>query len=635
MNYIVKVLSNGQKYIFVLLVLLILSACSVSSVPTEDNKITQLATITISSSDQQANIEKIYGGQAIVFKPEAGFAILGFKEDQLTTLTTDPNAAVKSPEVSIAGTAAWGGGKNAWGGGLNAWGGGKNAWGGGSNAWGGGYLSLPTLPSQNRAAFVQMRLPQAHALSKNFGYGIKVAVIDTGLDTAHPAFTGSLAPSTEWKDFVDGDTNPMEVSGGNGYGHGTGVAGIILQVAPKATILPIRVLDTNGMGDSDKVIAAIDWAVQKGAKVINLSLGTNEPVAALKTMVSYANQMGIFVITSAGNAGTTSMTYPAADAHNALYSDKLFSVGSVNNSGSRSSFSNYGSALKFTAPGEQIYSAYPANQSAHMTGTSFAAPIIAGSVTLALADNLSAANDMSYYMANSTFGVGSTGSLFGTLDVAKFLQKFPGSPRRQALLVVDYQSSSTILSGDVPFKTSLENMGYVVTVKDQDVLVSSDTNGKDVIIVSSSISSSRFGTTFRDIAIPVVTWEEDIFEDLRFNATPEVTNNWMTDATETKVRMINSTHPLAAGYTGDVQVFQGNNQMPWSKQMASGAIKIATTIFDSNKTSIFGFDKGGQMVNMIAPARRVGLFHNYYGTAHSTQGWNFFEAAVTWAVTGN
>ena len=333
-----------------------------------------------------------------------------------------------------------------------------------------------------------MRLPQAHALSKNFGYGVKVAVIDTGIDTAHPAFTGSLAPSTEWKDFVDNDTNPMEVSGGNGYGHGTGVAGIILQVAPKATILPIRVLNQNGAGDSDDVIAAIDWAVQKGAKVINLSLGTNEPVAALKTMVSYANQMGIFVITSAGNAGTTSMTFPAADAQNAPYSDKLFSVGSVNSSGSRSSFSNYGSALKFSAPGEQIYSAYPASQSAHMTGTSFAAPIIAGVVTLALADNPTAANDVQFYMANSTFGVGLTGSLFGTLDVAKFLQKFPGSPRRQALMVVwdpllpDYS--------DVLIKRRLESMGYVVTLKEDVATTASDATGKDIVLISESVGDS-------------------------------------------------------------------------------------------------------------------------------------------------
>ena len=270
MNYIIKVLSNGQKYIFVLLALMILSACSVSSVPTED-KITQLATISIKTSDTQANLEKMYGAKAVVFRPEAGFAILGFKEGQLTTLSTSPNATVKSPEVSALGV-------NAWGGGNKAWGGGWNAWGGGWNAWGGGVGTIPASPMENRHVFKQFNISEAFTQSKNYGLGIKVAVIDTGLDLAHPMFTGRLAPSTEWKDFVDGDSIPQEVAG-TFYGHGTAAAGIILQLAPRATILPIRVLNESGLADVALVASAIDWAVQKGAKIINLSLGTDVDVS--------------------------------------------------------------------------------------------------------------------------------------------------------------------------------------------------------------------------------------------------------------------------------------------------------------------------------------------------------------------
>ena len=111
MNYIVKVLSSGQKYIFVLLVLLILSACSVSICSNRNENYTISYCFNYNTQTLKANIEKIYGGQAIVFKPEAGFAILGFTEGQLTTLTTDPNAAVATPAVSIAGVNAWGGGE--------------------------------------------------------------------------------------------------------------------------------------------------------------------------------------------------------------------------------------------------------------------------------------------------------------------------------------------------------------------------------------------------------------------------------------------------------------------------------------------------------------------------------------------
>jgi subtilisin family serine protease len=627
-NYIVK----GKKYIFALLALFVLSACSVSSVLT-DEKITQLATVLISNSDQKPDIEKLYGGKAIAFKPEAGFAILGFKEGQLTTLTTDPNAAVATPAVSIAGVNAWGGGKNAWGGGLNAWGGGKNAWGGGKNAWGGGYLSLPVVPSQNRAAFMQMRLPQAHALSKNFGYGIKVAVIDSGIDTAHPAFTGSLAPSTEWKDYVDADTNPQDVSGGNGYGHGTGVAGIILQVAPKATILPIRVLDQNGMGDSDDVIAAIDWAVQKGAKVINLSLGTNEPVAALKTMVSYANQMGVFVITSAGNAGSTSMTFPAADAQNAPYSDKLFSVGSVNSSGSRSSFSNYGSALKFSAPGEQIYSAFPASQSAHMTGTSFAAPIIAGAVTLALADNTSTTwKDVQFYMANSTFGAGSTGSLFGTLDVAKFLQWFPGSPRRQALFVV--WDPSLPDQSDRLIKNRLESMGYVVTIKDDSASVSAtDLTGKDIVLISESVSNTSVNSKYRNVTVPVVVWENGVYDDMLMISS----SSSQGDASgQSQTNIVSGSHPMAAGLSGTQTVYNSSYFIAWGTPSAN-AVKVATLTSNANNATIFGYEKDVTMAGMTAPARRAGFFFSDFSanSYSNNNAWRLFEAAVTWALTGN
>ncbi len=630
MNYVKKV-----SKLVLLLGLLLLASCSQTPTPqiNTESEFERLATVNISATDTEASLEAKYGGKAIVFRPEAGFAILGFTKTQntLTALTTDPNATVSSPEVSIAGTSAWGGGKSAWGGGLSAWGGGKSAWGGGKSAWGGGYLSLPVLPTQNRAAFVQMRLPQAHALSKNFGYGIKVAVIDSGIDTAHPAFAGSLAPSTEWKDFVDGDTNPQEVSGGNGYGHGTGVAGIILQVAPKATILPIRVLDTNGMGDSDKVIAAIDWAVQKGAKVINLSLGTNEPVAALKTMVSYANQMGVFVITSAGNSGSTSMTYPAANANDGSYSDRLISVGSVNNSGSRSSFSNYGTALKFTAPGEQIYSAYPANQSAHMTGTSFAAPIITGAITLALADNASSTwSSVQSYMVVSSGG--STGSLFGTLDVAKFLQWFPGSPRRQALFVV--WDPSLPDNSDVLIKKRLESMGYVVTVKDDSASLSStELTGKDIVLISESVGDTNVNSKYRNVTVPVITWENGIYDDMLMISS----SSYQGDASgQSQTNIVSSSHPMAAGLSGTQTVYNSSYYMAWGTPSAS-AVKIATLTGNANNATIFGYEKDASMAGLIAPARRAGFFFSDYSAnnyANSTT-WKLFEAAVTWTLTGN
>jgi Subtilase family len=627
-----------------LLGFLLLAACSqapVQQVTDTNGDFQTVATVQISPTDTEASLEAKYGGKVVLLNKKAGLAMLGFYGGDFTALATTTNQdTFGTPEVTAAGTSAWGGGQNAWGGGKNAWGGGWNAWGGGWKAWGGGTstTALPALPSENRAAWRDIKLSQAQALSKNFGAGIKIAVIDTGIDLNHPMFSGRLAPSTEWKDFIDNDATPQEVAGSS-YGHGTAVAGVILQAAPRATILPIRVLGGDGVGDTDDIAAAIDWAIQKGVKVINLSLGTDVQATAMQAWVGYALSQGIYVVTSAGNSGG-SLTFPAAEATTMTYSGTnyskyLISVGSVSSSGSRSGFSCYGTGLELMAPGEQVYTAFPDNQTGNATGTSFAAPQVAGVLALALGDTAAAnRGNLQSYLTQSSYLMG-TGNGSGLINAVGFMNRLPDVTRRQALFVVDFQGTNALLIGDTVFKTRLESIGYTVTVKDQDVLVNTDTNGKDVIVVSSSVDGGTFAARFRDSALPVVTWEEDIFEDMRFNATPEVTNNWASGTTETQVRMLNSTHPLAAGYTGDVPVFQGANQMPWSKQMASGAIKIASTTFDSSKTSIFGFDKGAQMVGMTAPARRVGLFHNYYGTAHTTQGLNFLEAAVTWAVTGN
>ena len=156
------------------------------------------------------------------------------------------------------------------------------------------------------------------------------------LDLEHPAFYDRLAPQSEWKDFVDGDAYPQEErsEGGanNNYGHGTGVAGVVSQVAPNATILPLRVLDAEGVGDVTDVAAAIDHAVTSGADIINLSLGTDEDSDVLNRMIAYAAEHKVFVIASSGNTGDDKITYPARNAkQSGKAGDYLVSVGSAKN----------------------------------------------------------------------------------------------------------------------------------------------------------------------------------------------------------------------------------------------------------------------------------------------------------------
>jgi thermitase len=277
-----------------------------------------------------------------------------------------------------------------WGSARLAWmGGSVSAWSGGSvSAWSGGiYQPLP----QNTGKWQQINLQQAQQLATNLGAGIKVAVIDSGIDLAHPALKGGLVAATEMKDYVGNDAVPQEegVLGKGAYGHGTSVAAIVLQIAPKAKILPLRVLGPDGSGDVINVAAAINYAVSKGAKIINLSLGSDVRSDAVATAINAATAKGVYVISSSGNTANQSITYPAYDAAltttAGLYS---LSVGSVNSSDVKSTFSTYGVSLELVGPGEMVYGPVPGKRLGAWSGTSMAAPMAAGALALALGENV-------------------------------------------------------------------------------------------------------------------------------------------------------------------------------------------------------------------------------------------------------
>ncbi len=407
-----------------------------------NNKFT--LTVSINASDTTAQLEQKYSGSVRSWHPEAGFAILAVSAPPATSdaaikgIDENPGALRASVVTTanrepINATSAWVSGWTSWSGGWTSWSGGWTSWSEG--------MSIPELPPANILTYEQIRLPQAQNISHHFGAGIKVAVIDTGLDLAHPAFVGHLAPSNEWKDFVDGDANPQEPGTINdhGYGHGTGVAGIILQVAPKATILPLRVLDQNGSGDLDNVVLAIDWAVTHGADVINLSLGSAKSQASLTAELAYAASQKVYVVSSAGNDGLLDgITYPAAETHSNGLDGFMFGIASVDLRDILSSFTNYGYALWGIAPGESIRSAFPGNRVASFTGTSFAAPFYSGALALGLGELPAGAdpNNFSKYLFDSVrrFGLrelnllarGSDAIGNGRIDVESLIRGLPG-----------------------------------------------------------------------------------------------------------------------------------------------------------------------------------------------------------------
>lgn len=341
-----------------------LAACSTLE-PNVPAPYTQPRLITLDGTEQRGDVA--VKGSIAAWHPEAGFAVL--------------SAANEAPTVQSGALRAWSGAFRTWSGAFRTWSGGQGEAGG------------PVL-SANTEIWNKLALAAAHTqLAPKLGEGVTVAVIDTGLDLGHPAFSGRLTPEATWYDFVEGDALPQEVAG-DAYGHGTAVASIVLQVAPKARVLPLRVLGADGSGLPSDVVKAIDRALKLGANVIQLSLGTSEPDAALERMVAYATAHGVYVAASAGNSDADP-TYPAANAMQAgPAGDMTVGVGSVDLSDVKSWFSNFVPAsdptgedgLEMVAFGENVFAAAPGRKMASWDGTSMAAPMVAGALALALGE---------------------------------------------------------------------------------------------------------------------------------------------------------------------------------------------------------------------------------------------------------
>ncbi|WP_045233659.1 S8 family serine peptidase [Deinococcus pimensis] len=380
---------------------LLLAACGQTpTAPTAaiSRAVTYAVTVPIDARSSVSSLERRYGGDVTLFSQKAGFAVVRVGAQTAERLrgrggmsvlsedgaTLEPNSGTY--RVRPSGSTIWAGGSTIWAGGSTIWAGGSTIWAGGSTIWAGGqYGPVPG----NSGAWTQIGLDRVHA-----GFGalavhkrVRVAVIDTGIDLAHPAFTNILAPAGDMRDFVDGDAVPQETGapGDVGYGHGTNVAGIVLQIAPNAEVLPLRVLDGNGVGDTDEVAAAIVHAVDHGAKVINLSLGSDTPTTAVTNALQYAADHDVYVVAAVGNEGRQGANYPAAQSQTpGTLGDHLVGVGSVGASGARSAFSNYGAGTEIVAPGENIVSAAPNGLQGAWSGTSQATPAVAGALALAL-----------------------------------------------------------------------------------------------------------------------------------------------------------------------------------------------------------------------------------------------------------
>ncbi|MFD4377423.1 S8 family peptidase [Streptomyces sp. NPDC058486] len=240
----------------------------------------------------------------------------------------------------------------------------------------------PSPPSWGLDRIDQKALPlnQSYTYPDSAGQGVTAYIIDTGVRISHSDFGGRAANGY---DAIDNDNTAQD-----GHGHGTHVAGTVAGssygVAKKAKIVGVRVLDNNGSGTTEQVVAGIDWVTRNAVKpaVANMSLGGGVDTV-LDQAVRNSIAAGITYAVAAGNDNSNASNYSPARVTEAI------TVGSTTSTDARSSFSNYGSVLDIFAPGSSIKSAWNTNDTATNTisGTSMATPHVAGAAALHLAAN--------------------------------------------------------------------------------------------------------------------------------------------------------------------------------------------------------------------------------------------------------
>jgi subtilisin family serine protease len=273
------------------------------------------------------------------------------------------------------------------------------------------YGSTVTDGYVNQPAAQIIQISQAHSNFNVSGAGI-VADIDTGVDPTHPAlqgvllqgwdFTRNQAGGSEMNDvsmttpppcgscpaaYVNQHTAAMldqhtaHMLDGNGYeafGHGTMVLGVVHLVAPTAKLMPLKAFGPDGNGSLSNIIAAVYYAVQNHANVINMSFDLTQSSTEFNNAITYANTNHVILVASSGNDGENEMVYPAG-------LQNVMGVASTNNQDQRSTFSNYGNQIVWVAaPGEGVITTYPFGLYAAGWGTSFSSPMVAGTASLVL-----------------------------------------------------------------------------------------------------------------------------------------------------------------------------------------------------------------------------------------------------------
>jgi len=248
---------------------------------------------------------------------------------------------------------------------------------------------------------------------RNAGAGAIVAIIDTGLDKDHPDLAANIAGG---RNFVGGfRVDPDAWDDDNG--HGTHCGGIVaavdneegvIGVAPEASLYGVKVLDRRGSGYVTDIIVGIEWAVENGADIISMSLGTTLDVQSLHEACDAAWNIdnGVLLVAAAGNEGGSPVIYPAA------YSS-VIAVSATDSADNLASFSSTGPEVELAAPGLNIYSTYKKGGYATKSGTSMACPHVTGTAALVIASGVSGAAAVRQQLTSTAEDIGAADSWYG------------------------------------------------------------------------------------------------------------------------------------------------------------------------------------------------------------------------------
>jgi subtilisin family serine protease len=267
--------------------------------------------------------------------------------------------------------------------------------------------SDPLWPQQ--WAPVVIDAPTAWAVTRG-SPNVVVAVLDTGVDATQPDLQGALVPGY---DFIHNNANPDD-----DFGHGTGVAGIIgaradngigvTGLCPSCSIMPVKVVASDGSATGANVALGITWAVDHGARVINMSLGGTFD-STVASAVNYATSKGVIVVAAAGNNGNSQPFYPAADAG-------VLSVAATQQNDQLYSWSNFGTWVSVAAPGCGV-TTFRGGVYGEFCGTSASTPLVSGLAGLAFSYSPTAsAATIEQAIVSRAYPIG--GVAHGRVDVA-------------------------------------------------------------------------------------------------------------------------------------------------------------------------------------------------------------------------